>query len=311
MASQIVDSIESFRSAFLPDNLRQNPRVVITRSLNLPDDLHSIRISVDGVSVTGANTDSEHRPALRCNAPAWTSIKTKLFEVRGRVQVLFENLKFKGGHHTTDVLERGRQHGGVVASRGANVEVRNCTVTGWPFYGLRANTDSFMNVVNCDIRTCRQNGLGYGVAVYGGSADIEYCVFEQCRHAIAASPAAAGSYTAKNNYILMTEPHHAIDVHGSADRDGIIHLLNFTRTRHDSISSDYDPSRSGGIAGRRFVIEQNTVINESGSPEEAVNIRGQPEDFCVIRNNTFKDCSIKLPKHADRRRFFVYGNKRA
>jgi hypothetical protein len=42
-----------------------------------------------------------------------------------------------------------------------------------------------------------------------------------------------------------------------------------------------------------------------------VMIRGQPIDYCAIHDNLFVKCGIQIPKHADKRRFYIEGNKRS
>jgi hypothetical protein len=67
--------------------------------------------------------------------------------------------------------------------------------------------------------TCDHDyGLGYGVVVGPGSANIEANVFDHNRHDIASDGTPGASYTATYNLVLTGAVDHSFDVHGGKDR---------------------------------------------------------------------------------------------
>jgi len=295
--------------------LHSGDTIRLLGSIDLPANVFNLQITAADITIVGGQSEPtsgiEPRPEIRCKVAEWAAPDTaSLLVLTNAARVKFLNVGIKGGYAETAILTPGRRRGAVRIQSGSSIELCNCTLTGWPFYGVRVDPNASAMISNCDIRSCRQDGLGYGVAVYGGNATIEYCVFKACRHAIAASAADTGTYVARHNQIFMTDPHHAVDVHGAAALPPFISLTNFVGTRHDTVAQDYDPANCGGVAGKRFIIEGNTIVNDSGAPEEAIVIRGQPVEFCSIYGNTIARCTIKIPKHADKRRFYVYGNVR-
>lgn len=184
----------------------------------------------------------------------------------------------------------GQQHtgeAGIHIIGSVDVEISNMEIAGWGGAGVsvddldeggRIDDVSDVRVVNSYIhhnqhpRTIADDGTaGYGVVVSDGAyAEIVANVFDSNRHAIAASGYMDG-YDAIANLVLkgggvhydgfFTTIHtHQFDIHGTGD-DGF-----------------------GGRAGGRTLFAYNSFqyINN-----EAISIRGLPEEEVVIRDNVF------------------------
>ncbi len=169
--------------------------------------------------------------------------------------------RLKGHHHAyVDPEEEhdGDYHahragGGVTAKEESIVD--NNEISGWPFTGVytKANAHIHSNYIHHNA----WDGLGYGVANYGGNPLIEWNYFDANRHSIACS--GEGGYVARYNHFGPITYSHVMDVHSPG--------------------------------GTRIEIYNNTVeaveSAQNGDQRPAVAIRGTPEDVATINNNWF------------------------
>jgi hypothetical protein len=141
-----------------------------------------------------------------------------------------------------------------------HLDVDNCEISAFGGSGIRLSRGDRHHVHHCFIHHCQYAGLGYGVSHDVASSLIERNLFDFNRHSIAGTGRPGCSYEARHNVQLSTSLSHCFDMHGGADRkDGT------------------------DIAGTRIIIHHNTFR----STEEAVAIRGVPQDTCEIFGNWF------------------------
>ena len=142
--------------------------------------------------------------------------------------------------------------------------VDNCRIWGWTraavSVGNRHQSGYMAYITDNDFHHCQMDGLGYGVCVSGGEADIRRNTFHNHRHAIASSGSRNCSYTATQNFHSSQSTLHAFDMHGD----------------------------SNDVAGDRIVIRRNTFMLDTTS---SVRIRGTPNSGCWIQKNEFAQTS--------------------
>ncbi|MBI2437412.1 MAG: right-handed parallel beta-helix repeat-containing protein [Lentisphaerae bacterium] len=157
----------------------------------------------------------------------------------------------------------------------SRLEVDNCEISAWSADGVSLRSGSGLHIHHNYIHHCQRMGLGYGVQV-GRATDvlIEYNLFQDNKHHIAAGGWPGTGYEAGHNVVLpYTESHahprtgqpygqdHLFDAHGGGDRtDGSNIACKWLKIHHNTFLSDY----------------------------VAVNIRGMPEDYAEIHHNWFR-----------------------
>jgi hypothetical protein len=140
------------------------------------------------------------------------------------------------------------------------LEVDNCEITAFSHCGIQLDKGEGHKVHHNYIHHCQYQGLGYGVAHNTASSVIEYNLFDWNRHSIAGTGRPGCGYVARHNVELGTSLSHCFDMHGGRDRkDGT------------------------NIAGTKIEIVNNTFR----APQEAIHIRGVPQEKCVVRRNWF------------------------
>ena len=138
--------------------------------------------------------------------------------------------------------------------------VDNSRIWGWTraavSVGERRKPGCKAYLTDNDFHHCQMDGLGYGVCVSGGDADIRRNTFHNHRHAIAGTGSRNCSYTATQNFHSRQSNLHAFDMHGD----------------------------SNDVAGDRIMIRRNTFMFDTTT---GVRIRGVPNSGCWIRKNEF------------------------
>ncbi|MBI2441855.1 MAG: right-handed parallel beta-helix repeat-containing protein [Lentisphaerae bacterium] len=157
----------------------------------------------------------------------------------------------------------------------ARLEVDNCEISAWSADGVSLRSGTGHHIHHNYIHHCQRMGLGYGVQVNRATdVLIEYNLFQDNKHHIAASGWPGTGYEAGHNVVLpYTESHahprtgqpygqdHLFDAHGGSDRtDGTNIACKWLKIHHNTFVSDY----------------------------VAVNIRGIPEDYAEIHHNWFR-----------------------
>ncbi len=155
---------------------------------------------------------------------------------------------------------------------GDTAEVDNCELFGWPHaaiaFGAREYATEGYAHHNA-IHHNRMETLGYGIELYDGYSRIEHTYFDANRHAVTGFGYATNGYEAQYNLIGPNPISHAFDMHRLSE----------------NISCD-DPL----LAGKALSIHHNTFAYTEDTldrPQEAVDIRGIPEERSVIDWNWF------------------------
>lgn len=163
----------------------------------------------------------------------------------------------------------------------SDVEIENCEIWGWPNQaiqmGSRGSYGGDPHIHHNYIHDCMMVGFGYGVSVLRGHPLVEYCYFDATRHSIDGFGHEDAGYTLENCVFGPSTYSHAVDMHCLSE--------NGYSDNHDKSSSTWR-----GRAGGRMEIRRNTFCFEEdirGNGQEAVTIRGVPEDVCLIENNRF------------------------
>jgi len=133
--------------------------------------------------------------------------------------------------------------------------------------------------------TFQLHAVGYGVAVNNGLVYIEGNIFAMNRHHIASRGDRYTDYVAMYNDLGPEGPSHHFDVHGGEDREDGTH-----------------------IAARNIIIAYNT---DSGTGEDAVNVRGNPVLGAWITGNQFAGCpnAIRQTKTGSGAGLTIWDNK--
>jgi hypothetical protein len=140
------------------------------------------------------------------------------------------------------------------------LEVDNCEISAFAHGGISLGAGDGHHIHHNLIHQCQYNGLGYGVVHVKASSLIEFNRFNENRHSIAGTGAPGCSYIARHNVEEGISLSHCFDMHGGRDRkDGT------------------------EIAGTSIEIYNNTFR----APNQAVVIRGVPQEKCDIHHNWF------------------------
>lgn len=159
---------------------------------------------------------------------------------------------------------------------GENTTIDNCQLYGWTDAAIAIGAATHMpqnaRIRYCSIHNNQMEGLGYGVTVYNGNPTIDMNYFDRNRHSIDGFGFATCGYKATANLVGPHPVDHAFDMHALTEN-----------------ISDYE----GNLAGGTIIIERNTFQFNThhravdGQAEEAIKIRGRPDDGMYIRNNRF------------------------
>ena len=157
-----------------------------------------------------------------------------------------------------------------------DVEIDNCHFSGFIYHCVRFGGLAYINsppttggyVHHCEMVDTPSPGLGYGVTVQNAEPVVEFCYFDNNRHAIAGHGGETmTSYTFQHNLMGPRTRSHVIDCHGGPI-DGY---------EHD-------------VAGDRLTIRHNLVMattNHLGHHGSIVDIRGIPAELAEISYNWF------------------------
>jgi len=159
-------------------------------------------------------------------------------------------------------------YSGIVSSSSGKIEVDNCEIYNWSEAGVMVQLTREGYVHHNNIHHCRRTGLGYGVAVAGGTALVEANLFDYNRHSIMGTrDYPVSSYEARYNIVGPNATNTMLDVHGG----------------NDTPSWGFADGPDASVpAGGTILIHHNTF---KSSTQAAVGIRGVPADICRVCNN--------------------------
>jgi len=344
MTSYSVETAEQLRGLVLatsPPRLNDGDVVLIKQDIDMGD-TNSLRLPGGRVTFRGEGA----RPKISSNVLSWRASSgggpgnSRLFHIDRIGTVIFQNLTIDGMYYRSAQLDKdsARRCSGihVIGDKRISVSINECTLLGWPHSGLRLqNPKAVVQITNSTLRTCRQDQLGYCASVYDGTLRVERCIMMEFRHAIAGGTTGFRrgklvghniQYSAHNNLVIVNEryrrDHHgnevvtgatSFDVHGntSGGASGVFYRPNMKSIAF-GVGMDFstNPVYSGGIAGNRFVIDGNIIVSYANERQKAAFPRGEPlHSFTFTNNKFFPSMSVKVPIHADQRKFIVYGNE--
>lgn len=186
--------------------------------------------------------------------------------------IYFENKAFEGKDAVSKNMYSTPISEGIRTSN-PGLLIENCEISGWTHAGIVVKSGGKATIINNYIHHNRRYGLGYGINVDGGFADIESNLFDFNRHNIAGTGIKNSSYTAVNNVFLENGTSHAVDMHGGVDRKD-----------------------NTNIAGSQIIVNNNYFLLKNGVL--AVLIRGVPTDKAEISNNTIVYINSTKPKNS-------------
>lgn len=99
-----------------------------------------------------------------------------------------------------------------------NTQIENCEIYNWSYAGILVNAGATAIIKYSYIHNNQRSGLGYGVCLDAGYADIKGNLFDYNRHAIAGTGRPGTGYTASYNIALVNSSSHVFDMHGGVDR---------------------------------------------------------------------------------------------
>lgn len=155
---------------------------------------------------------------------------------------------------------------------GRNCRLDSNEVYGWPFAGFAHGARNLAPSHEIDHNHFHDNlmeGLGYGVELYNGFHQIHHNYFDRCRHAIAGFGYPENGFRARFNVVGPEPLSHAFDMHAL----------------EESVSG------GGDVAGDTVRVVANLfqfTEDIAGRGQEAIAIRGVPENECYIRGNFFE-----------------------
>lgn len=161
---------------------------------------------------------------------------------------------FKSTYYSLPLVNKD----GIVA--GNNTRVDNCEIFGFGHAGIHIYPDiKGVRVDHNYIHHNNTSGLGYGICHNDRTESIvEYCLFNNNRHSIAATGTPGTGYIARFNIEMGDATGHNFDMHGGEDRgDGT------------------------NIAGTYCEMYNNTFLGR----ENPYYLRGVPEDYQVFHHN--------------------------
>lgn len=155
---------------------------------------------------------------------------------------------------------------------GNNCRVDNCQMYGFTHAAISVGAKSYVVSARIDHSSIHNNPMehfGYGVNLYNGESVIEWNYFDYNRHSIAGFGYAENGYIARYNLVGEHPISHAFDMHGVSQNGG-----------------------EGQVAGGTINIHHNTFrfttdVYPESREQEAIAIRGIPDDRCDIDKNWF------------------------
>lgn len=154
-----------------------------------------------------------------------------------------------------------------ITLQGAGGEVDNCEIWGWTWAGIHVKGNSAagrwtddVRIHHCHLHTSKQDGYGYGIAVWMGFAEIDHVYFNDQRHAIAGQGRYRCGYRAREVITGPDQFGHTIDMHCLTE-NGI-----------SSNTTEDDPDfglRAGGVVE----VRDSTFLHDSAA---VATCRGQP-----------------------------------
>lgn len=198
---------------------------------------------------------------------------------RGYGNAEIRNINLLGPERNVVPNEEENEYGGLFLL-GERAKVVGCSFSGWPVAGLLLG--SMRNETDAEVRDtrfeyCLNDEYGYGIQHYNGSMLAQGNYFNHTRHAIASFGYPTCHYIARRNVVGPYTLSHAFDSHNLAENRG-----GRERVRDLGFNPD--------VAGGRIIIEWNDfqfTHDMGGNPQEAIAVRGIPDQGVVIARNRF------------------------
>lgn len=175
------------------------------------------------------------------------------------------------------------------------LEIDNCVFFGWPYTAVRIgggyDNGSFENnrIHHNYFYNNKQKGLGYGIMVDWGYANIYANVFEANRHDIAGTGKEGSGYEAGCNTVLTGGTSHNFDMHAEGESDDSPNAGRFMYIHHNDFED---------IGANRY--QENNDHN--------IYVRGRPDVQCRIENNRFAHSGPQVAIKQANKYLEGYGN---
>lgn len=159
---------------------------------------------------------------------------------------------------------------------GNNVLIENCEFSGWTYSSILIKSKSKNNKVRYSyFHHNRRYGLGYGITVDGGEAEIYGNVFNYNRHDIAGTGREGSSYEVYLNVFLLNTTSHSIDMHGGKDRGDNTDIAgNYINVYNNYFERTSGKTKALLLRGR--TIEQSNFQNNYIKVKNAKSKRIEP-----------------------------------
>ena len=193
--------------------------------------LHGETIVIpDGVTLAGERgNNSSYGATIQCDSYSFNP----LFKPGKNVRITGLNFKGQDPERRNDWYDaclRGEDQLGrstfykfittdAIIGNEDNLEVDNCEFAGFSHAAIYITGGTGHKFHHNFIHHNQRLGLGYGVCMNRGVADINHNLMNYNRHDIAGTGAPGTSYTAHNNIQMGEATSHNFDMHGGADRN--------------------------------------------------------------------------------------------
>lgn len=171
------------------------------------------------------------------------------------------NNNVKKGSFQEDTYGAGITQG--IRSQYTGLTITNCEFSGWTHAAVLVKGTG-AKISYSYFHHNRRYGLGYGICVDGGSAQIIGNLFDFNRHSIASTGIRNSAYVVEHNIFLEHDSSHSVDVHGGKDRKD-----------------------NTNLAGEQFYVNNN-YFRLRGISNGAFVIRGIPSKKADFLDNTIE-----------------------
>lgn len=143
-----------------------------------------------------------------------------------------------------------------------NVEIENCEIYGWSYAGVFVRKNGSAIVHHCYIHHNRRTGLGYGIALDAGHADVTANIFSFNRHAVAGTGVRGTSYVASHNIALSNSNGHVFDMHGGRNRKDGTNLAGDSVIIFNNLffTNQYRPFVLSGVSFYKSKVSKNYIV---------------------------------------------------
>lgn len=143
-----------------------------------------------------------------------------------------------------------------------NVEVENCEIYNWSYAGVFVRKNGSATIHHCYIHHNRRTGLGYGIALDEGHAEVKANIFNFNRHAVAGTGVRGTSYVASYNIALSNSNGHVFDMHGGRNRNDGTNLAGDSIVIFNNLffMDKYRPFVLSGVSHYTSKVSKNYLI---------------------------------------------------